>query len=102
MYPATDHMSVTIISTDLTMDQTSWQLRAYRHSTLSTSTSTAGFIETVVEWRHVCWDMLKIPAIPNTTMIATLFNTGEAISWVGAADSTWTDTDLCGPYTYTF
>lgn len=50
----------------------------------------------------MCWDMTKVPAIPQASMTVVLFDNGAAAGTFSSATSQWSDADLCGPYTYTF
>ena len=97
---ATPHMSLVITTTDMSLDLTSWDLRATRKSVRSTSSSTAGFISTTISWRHVCWDKPKQAAVPLSPANYVLFNVNQEVTTFTDASSLWTDVDLCGPYTY--
>ena len=70
----TPNMNLVIKTSDMSLDLTSWQIRATRKSTKSTSTSAAGIIYATINWRHVCWDMPKQAAVPLSPATYTLFN----------------------------
>ena len=98
---AIPNINIVIKTTDMSLDLTSWQIRATRKSTKSTSTSAVGIIYTTINWKHVCWEMPKQAAVPLSPATYTLFNLGQQITTFTAASSLWNNVDLCGPYTYT-
>ena len=94
---AIPNMNLVIKTTDISLDLTSWQIRATRKSTKSTSTSSVGIIYTTINWKHVCWEMPKQAAVPLSPATYTLFNIGQQITTFTAASSLWNNVDLCGP-----